>query len=75
MALVGLAVVAVVKAGPLSLGSSLVGIERVARTIFRLSETFEGSLGATRGLVTSGTTPLVVSFSFLAALTCSASLE
>ena len=77
MALVGLAVAAVVETGPLPLESSLVGIGRVARTISRLwvtSLSLEGSLGAAGGLVASRATPLVVSFSFSAALTCSTSL-
>ena len=77
MALVGLASATVVEAGSLPLGSSLVGIGRVARTISMLWETslfLEGSLGAAGGLVALKTTPLVVSFSFSATPTCSASL-
>jgi len=77
MALVGLVVAVVVEAEPLPLESSLVGIGKVTRTISRLWETslfLKGSLGAAEGLVASGTTPLVISFSFSATLTCSASL-
>ena len=75
--MVGLSVAAVVEIGPLPLESSLVGIGRVARTIYRLWETSlssGGSLGAVGGLVVSGATPLVVSFFFSATLTCFTSL-
>ena len=64
-------------AGPLPLGSSLVCMGRIARTISRLWKahlSLERSLGAIGGLIASRTTPLVVSFSFSAALTSSASL-
>ena len=60
MALVDLAVLVVVEAGPLPLGSSLAGTRRVAKTISRFlkaSLPLEGSLGKAGGLAALGTTP------------------
>ena len=76
MALVDLAVAVMVEARPLPLGSSLVEMGRVGRTISRLWEAslyLERSLGATRGLVALGNTHLVVFFSFSTTLVYSAS--
>ena len=64
--------------GPLPLKSSLTGMGRVARTgswLWEVTFTSEGSLGTAGGLVTSGTTPLVVSFFSLMALVFPTSLE
>ena len=74
----GLAVVVVVEVGPLPLGSSLVGIGRVARMILKFWEAslpLKGSLDTVSGLMASGTTPLVVSSSLIGTSICLASLE
>ena len=77
MLLVGLVALVAIEVGPLLLESSLVDMGRVASTISKSLEDFlplKGSLGATRGFVVLGTTPLDVSFSFSMALACSAFL-
>ena len=77
MLLVGLVALVAIEVGPLLLESSLVDMGRVASTISKSLEDFlplKGSLGATRGFVVLGTTPLDVSFSFSMALACSAAL-
>ena len=74
----GLVAVVVVEAGPLPLGSSLVGIGRVIKMISKFWEAslpLEGSLDVTSGLVALGTTPLVVSSSLIATSVYFASLE
>ena len=77
MPLVGLVASIAIEVGHLLLESSLVDMGRVASTISNSLEDFlplKGSLGATRGFVVLGTTPLDVSFSFSMALACSAFL-
>ena len=73
MPLVGLVASIAIEVGHLLLESSLVDMGRVASTISNFLEDFlplKGSLGATRGFVVLGTTPLNMSFSFSMALAC-----
>ena len=66
------------EAGPLPLESSFTGMGSVAKTgswLWEVTFTSKGSLGTVGGLVTSRTTPLVVSFFSSMALVCPTSLE
>ena len=77
MPLLGLVALVAIEVGPLLLESSLANMGRVASTISKSLEdslSLKGPLGATKGFVVSGTTPLDVSFSFSMALAYSTTL-